>query len=352
MLRHTIIAAALLASAGCSGGGNAIPQSAPVAAAHRDSTVKIVQFADLPNSPAYYFPVALCSGPGKALWVADDIDQDAGESAIVRINTAGKRTATYYYPNSASPAFNDITPGPDGALWIADSGDGLILRMTTTGTFTHFSPGNFSPLNITSGPDGALWFTEVGFESADIGRITTAGTITTFTKGLTSASLQDITTGPDGALWFTEPQSDTIGRITTHGRIKEFSKGITPGSKPYSIITGPDGALWFTEMNGRRIDRITTSGEVTEYSHGITGNEVPNDLAVGSDGAIWFTEYEFEDSFYIVRSKIARITTTGTITEYSHVPNTAAPTGIVQGPDGNMWFVEMQINRLGRVNLQ
>ena len=117
-------------------------------------------------------------------------------------------------------------------------------------------------------------------------------------------------------------------------------------------MAGPDRALWFTETNGRRIGRITTSGKVTVYSHGITGSEVPNDLAVGSDGALWFTEYEFEDSFSIVRSKVARITTSGAITEYSHVPHSGAPSGIVQGPDGNMWFVETQINRLGRVTLQ
>ena len=182
MLRHTIIAAVLLAaSAGCSAGGSTVPQSLPPATTRDTSGITITQFADLPNSPHYYFPVALCSGPGKALWVADDIDQDAGESAIARINTAGKRTATYYYPNSASPAFSDIVAGPDGALWIADSGEGLILRMTTAGAFTHFSPGNVSPISITSGPDGALWFTEEGFETAAIGRIATSGQITTFT---------------------------------------------------------------------------------------------------------------------------------------------------------------------------
>src|SRR5512142_1924429 len=39
----------------------------------------------------------------------------------------------------------------------------------------------------------------------------------------------------------------------------------TANSYPYAIVNGPDGALWFTEINGSKIARVTTTGSITEY---------------------------------------------------------------------------------------
>lgn len=53
------------------------------------------------------------------------------------------------------------------------------------------------------------------------------------------------------------------------------------------ITAGPDGALWFTECGTSQLARITTTGAITEIP---LVNVLPRDLTVGSDGAIWFTE--------------------------------------------------------------
>jgi streptogramin lyase len=342
--------------AGCSGSNNGIPAASSAAIPSglgpiSGERITITEFSDLPKSP-YFFPLALTTAPDGALWVADDIDQDAGASTIDRIASSGKRTRTFSYQNYASPAFVDLAFGPDGALWITDWGDSQIVRMTKQGVFSTFSLGGNGPEGIVSGPDHALWFVENIFGGAAVGRITTKGRITTFTNGISAGtSAQDITVGPDGNLWFTESFGDRIGRITTRGRVTEFSAGITPNSQPYSIALGPDGALWFTEANAGRIGRITTSGQVTEYSRGITLTEKPFDIAAGPDGAMWFTEFESTGSSYISNSKIGRITMTGAIKEYPTRDSKSEPEGIAAGSDGNMWFVETKINRLGRVNL-
>ncbi len=338
---------------GCSGPGNVAP-TRPFGASglqrERDP-VKIRQFHDLPNYPPYYFPTALAVGPDGALWVCDDIDQDAGQSAVARITKSGDRTKTFYYQNYASPWCVDIAAGPDGALWISDSADGQILRMTTSGTFTSFPLDGAGPEGIVSGPDHAMWFVENYFEGTAVARITMSGQLTTFTAGLSpGAALQDITVGPDGALWFTETSGDRVGRITKRGKITEYSAGITQGSQPYSIVSGPDGALWFTELKGGRISRITTRGSVTEYAQGISAGEGPVDLAAGPDGAIWFTEYAGGGSFDARSSRIGRITTSGQISEY-HLSGHSGPTTIVQGPGGRLWFAESDVNRLGRVDI-
>ena len=345
----------LLVSA-CANGGNVPPNVAVQTDASRTRPAKervtITQFADLPRYYNFYFPTAVTVGPDGALWVTDDIDQDAGQSAVARIETSGKRTNAFYYQNDASPSFEDIAAGPDGALWITDSGDGQILRMTTTGTFTTYPLNNADAEGIVAGPDHALWFVENYFQGVAVGRITTTGKITYFSAGISAgAALHDIALGPDGALWFTESSGDRVGRITKRGKITEYSTGITPGSEPYAITAGPDGALWFTEMSGGRIGRITTSGNVTEYSQGITLTERPAGIAAGPDGALWFTEYESYGSDKVRASKIGRITVNGKISEYSKFNEKSEPADIARGPDGNMWFVEYRTDRLGRVNL-
>jgi virginiamycin B lyase len=344
-------AALAIAASACSGvsNGNAVPALGSAAQPfpqHAKAPLRIREFADLPQSYGDYYPTAVTIGPDNAIWVTDNIDQDYGECVVARIAPSGKQEQTFYYQglSTEGASFGDITTGSDGALWITDSYNDQILRLTTGGTYTGFQLKDGDPSGIVAGPDKALWFTTY----SAIGRITTKGVITMYGA---SGALYDIAVGPDGALWFTEYAGNQIGRITTHGKITLYSKGISPGAGPESIAPGPDGALWFTENAGGRIGRITTGGKVTEYSSGITPTEEPVDLVAGSDGAMWFTEYESYDSYSIRESKIGRITTSGKITEYSVTDSSAGPTGIVKGVKGDLWFVESAVDRMGRVRL-
>ena len=76
---------------------------------------------------------------------------------------------------------------------------------------------------------------------------------------------------------------------------------------------------------------------MTEYSIP-TANSVPEGITWGPDGNLWFTEEA---------GKIARITTAGTITEYS-TPAGVSPGDIALGADGNLWFTELNENKIGR----
>jgi virginiamycin B lyase len=47
-----------------------------------------------------------------------------------------------------------------------------------------------------------------------------------------------------------------VGRITTGGTVTEFTTGITPGAGLYGITAGPDNNLWFCEPAQLKIGRI------------------------------------------------------------------------------------------------
>ena len=161
------------------------------------------------------------------------------------------------------------------------------------------------------------------------------GTIVEFPV-LPSVRPSSVTCGPDGNIWFTLPGS--LGRITATGVVR-FFPAPTPGSLG-GITAGPDGNVWFTESTTNRIARSTTSGSISEFSiptvaAGLAG------ITTGADGNLWFVE--------ALSNKIGRITPNGSVVEY-RVPTTSSfPHGINRGPDNNIWFVEVDGNKIGRI---
>jgi virginiamycin B lyase len=283
-------------------------------------------------------PVNVSLGGDGNIWFTE-----AGWNGVGKITPGG--TVTEWYNLSAQP--NGIATGASGNyLWFTETGlFGAIGRISTGGTVSEFSAGltlGSDPTSIAKGADGNLWFTESGGNGA-IGRINGSGVITEFRTGLTPGSQPwAITPGPDGALWFTE-KAGRIGRITTQGNITEYSAGISPGAVPQFITAGPDGNLWFTEGGGTpRIGRITRQGVVTEFSAGLSGSPGLRGIAAGRDGNIYFAERN--------ASSIGRITPSGAITHYS-TGFGSGPYGITTGADGNLWFANLDGGTLGRMTV-
>src|SRR5262245_29037447 len=64
-------------------------------------------------------------------------------------------------------------------------------------------------------------------------------------------------------------------------------------------------------------------------------------ITLGPDGNLWFTE--------ALVNRIGRITPGGVITEFPIPTAGSIPGGIAAGPDGNLWFTEETGNKIGRI---
>jgi virginiamycin B lyase len=246
--------------------------------------------------------------------------------ATAKGNPYGVVVTNYPVPTAyASPS--GIVTGPDGALWFTDSGlSGSIGRMTTAGVLTTYTDSSINaPEEITVGQDGALWYTN--FNGGSIGRITTAGAVSSYgIPGLLHP--YEITADSDGALWFT--YQDGIGRITTAGVVTNLI--VVPGIDIFGgLTTTSDGSLWF--LDGNSVDQMDLSGVVTNSYPipSVPGNL--EDVTTGSDGALWLTIRGEQHGGFI-----DRISTAGVISHYSPGRD-EDPFSISSGPDDALWFI-------------
>jgi len=91
------------------------------------------------------------------------------------------------------------------------------------------------------------------------------------------------------------------------------------------IVLGPDGNLWFVENAGNKVAKVTPSGTITEYTFPTAGSK-PFGIAAGPDGNLWVTENN--------NHEVAKVTPAGSITEY---PFGFDSTFITAGPSGHLW---------------
>lgn len=221
----------------------------------------------------------------------------------------------------------------DGAVWFID--DRGICRVTTSGTVTEYSLGNVTPYGITLGPDGALWFTDSGPNF--IGRITTAGAQSSYTAAFGGTA---ITSGADGALWFVTNSS--LGRITTSGTYSSTPITLPPGSFGFNgeiFVRGSDGNFWSADSQSHAL-RITPSGTVTQFPLPSSVNGTPSGLTSAADGTLWLVTSA---------GSVVHFKTDGSVLGVFQSPTFAssAPFQIAQAPDGAIWYPVFSAGTLG-----
>ncbi len=157
-------------------------------------------------------------------------------------------------------------------------------------------------------------------------------------------------------------------------------------SEPYICMEGPDRALWFCESGASKIGRfdpadasfrefalprrqrhadrhhhrrrrqhvvLRQEGQQDRPHHHAAAtsrcstcrhpNAGPDGTLVGPDGNVWFSETEL--------SRIGRITPDGKVTEFADgISPGARPLSIAER-DGAMWFSEAAGNRVGRITM-
>jgi virginiamycin B lyase len=304
---------------------------------------------------------------GKVFWVSGQMYDH-----IARIDMRGEAT---YFPMDKGSAPHGMCYDADGHLWVTYEGHGALARINPDGSIAERidvsihaegapKPLNTRPHGLGLGPDGSLWFT--GKLTNTVGRVDPSRKVTHYALPMIGAVPIYISAGPDGNMWCTELTGNMIARIPPDGMVKEFAIP-TPNSRPIAIVRAPDGkSMWFSQEAGGKVARIDPDGTITEYPVPLTqSNAILAGLAFDQKGALWVQQYvsppagglEPTANDYIVRlgaglHKAPPGDLTGVDVTYFKAPSKGTVMHrITQGPDGNIWFSELGLNRVGRVNL-
>jgi virginiamycin B lyase len=298
-------------------------------------------------SGPFSVPVDILTGPDGNLWVLNSGSRGASTITVIAPDLTIKGNYTIPTSNASASA---ITVGPDGNLWFVEEAASKIGKVTPAGDITEYPIPNTledvgfasgplevsaTPTSLVTGPDGAIWFTESSTHS--IGRITTDGVLSRVsTPGLQPGS---ITVGPDHAIWFTDTSyHDSIDRLNADGSVTTFALPST-FAMPTSLTAGPDGALWFVESFNQAVGRITMDGAVTEMPIR-AGVQTPQRLTFDSAGNIWVTGSG---------SGLVRITPDGFTTDVGLQSGAIGSIlGVTTGPDGAIWFTDTSRDQVGR----
>jgi streptogramin lyase len=88
--------------------------------------------------------------------------------------------------------------------------------------------------------------------------------------------------------------------------------------------------------------QLLTSTTIADFGTP-TASAGPGWIAAGSDGNLWFTEFNV--------NKVGTINpTTHATSDFSLPTASASPEEIAAGPDGNLWFTELTANKIGMIN--
>ena len=208
----------------------------------------------------------------------------------------------------------DVAVGPDGTFYIAATGLSTIQRVSAEGIFSTIAgkpveqgfngdggPAAqallYQPRSVALGSDGSLYISDTG--NGRIRKISTNGIITTVAGngqppctpfsscigdgGLaTQATLnnpQGIAVGPDGSLYIADQGSHRIRRVSPDGTITTvagsgnsqpggFSGDGGPATQarlrfPQSVTVGADGSLYIADLGNGRVRRVGPDGIIT-----------------------------------------------------------------------------------------
>jgi virginiamycin B lyase len=297
-------------------------------------TVEQLESRDVPSGiPVQTFPLpANTNFPGHLTVGGDgNVWFASGLAATVGYVTPAGSVTVFNTAAVSRHGMDGLTRGPDGNIWFVEFWDNKFGKITPTGQITSFTfKQNHGPDSIALGPGHQFWITTF---DGTVGRVTPHGKVTWFhPKGGGGNEIVPF----HGALFL--KQSNAIARMATDGKVTHTSKMPHHGTVE-DLIVGPDNKLWFTEHTGGGMDflgSLSASGHIREYAIPV-GNQTLGQLTAAADGNLYIREGD----------DLVGVHPDGLVFADQYLGFIAGEGSVVQGSDGNVWYAEGVLGRIG-----
>jgi len=212
----------------------------------------------------------------------------AGQPGVTVLTLAGRPEAGYQNGPAGEARFNGpagVALGPDRAVYIADSRNNCIRKLSPDGSVSTLAGGpargalgdfadgvaaaaRFSgPSAVAIAPDGALLVCDTG--NHRLRRVARDGMVSTYAGG--------------------DTERDDLGRPT--GGWRDGPAAQAQFRYPVGLVVDSAGAVYVADAGNHRVRRVSPAGQVTTLA--TVGNEemgAPTELALTSSGQLWVAD--------------------------------------------------------------
>lgn len=354
-------------------------------------------------------PAGLAVGSDGAVFVADSgnftirrIDPDGTVSTLAGLaGSAGSADG-----NGAAARFRGIYQlafASDGNLYLADSGNHTVRRITLAGDVTTiagqsgtaaFADGNGatarfnSPAGIASGGSGILYVADSG--NNRIRQVTLAGDVSPVAGGSSAGWIDGdvaaarfnypvaLAVAADGTIYVSDFLNEVVRKISTGGQVSTLAglaltSGSADGTGSAARFSYPSGiavdagiGVWVSDLSNHTLRHVSDAGEVTTPLGRAPQPGMVNDVgnlarftdpaavAAGPDGAI----YVADPGNHVIRKVDASGATTtfagqagisGAIDGNASVARFNVPVGIAVGADGTVYVADTGNNLVRKI---
>ena len=174
----------------------------------------------------------------------------------------------------------------------------------------------------------------------------------------------EIYAGPDGMVYFTQRMHDRVGRFTLDGRAEFFD--LPEGSRPHGLRFSDDGRWYVTLENFDQIVELSKRDGSIEAVYSVAfenpqeeGVVGPHGFAIDSQNRLWYTGRTSDVLGWVdpatgQHQRYVLSTREAIAPNFDHEqvkPAASAPINIDFDQEGNAWFVNLQTNQIGRIDL-
>jgi RHS repeat-associated protein len=201
-----------------------------------------------------------------------------------------------------------IAVGPNGRIWVVDTGNCRIQHFNAEGVFQAkfgscgTKKSEFAaPTAITVDSSGHVWVADTGNsrlqEFNEVGGyINQFGKLGTSTGQFNNPS--GIAVGPNGHIWVADTGNNRVQQFDAEGKfISQFgTTGTGNGQfkKPYGIAVSSEERIWVVDKENSRVQQFNAEGkylsQVGSSGSGAGQFSNPSGVAVGSSGHIWVVD--------------------------------------------------------------